>query len=373
MERDSIRERLQTVLGKPVRRLSVTIEQWMTLLEQASAGLELGEEKCQSVAVGKEWWFSLLTGPSSVEIIAVDTPRLTATERGLIESMLELVAATLPAMDAEEPDAMRQHQRLSQLRHWIRTECGRGVEQKDAPKDLAEALMLDKPRIPLLLVADYGAMGKEQSAAFQALLDQFFGDPVLLLPLEDREWLLLAPSELADGKREDGIASEEEELAAIAMGLHEMLAAEWDLESHVGVHYPIVPATDLLGTVQGLRQAIAVGREYRFGSNVHMPWTLRLETLLSGLSDKAQREFLARTLAGIGGSIDEEMLATLSTFFALDCNVSETAKHLYVHRNTLLYRLDKFKQETGLDVRSFGDAVLVRIALSLYKVTNRRR
>jgi len=56
----------------------------------------------------------------------------------------------------------------------------------------------------------------------------------------------------------------------------------------------------------------------------------------------------------------------------LDCNVSETAKKLYIHRNTLLYRLDKFKQETGLDVRTFNDAVLVKIALLLYKVTKRK-
>ncbi|GJM80639.1 hypothetical protein HMSSN139_31350 [Paenibacillus sp. HMSSN-139] len=55
----------------------------------------------------------------------------------------------------------------------------------------------------------------------------------------------------------------------------------------------------------------------------------------------------------------------------MDCNVSETAKRLYIHRNTLLYRMDKFKQETGLDVRTFNDAVLVKLELLLYKVTKR--
>lgn len=52
--------------------------------------------------------------------------------------------------------------------------------------------------------------------------------------------------------------------------------------------------------------------------------------------------------------------------------MSETAKKLYIHRNTLLYRLDKFKNETGLDVRTFHDAVLVKLALVLYKVTKRK-
>ena len=67
-----------------------------------------------------------------------------------------------------------------------------------------------------------------------------------------------------------------------------------------------------------------------------------------------------------------ETMTTLEQFFQLDCNVSETAKKLYIHRNTLLYRLDKFKQETGLDVRTFNNAVLVKIAMLLYKVTKRK-
>ncbi|MFD2881944.1 PucR family transcriptional regulator [Paenibacillus rhizoplanae] len=66
------------------------------------------------------------------------------------------------------------------------------------------------------------------------------------------------------------------------------------------------------------------------------------------------------------------MLLTLETFFEMDCNVSETAKKLYIHRNTLLYRLDKIKQETGADVRSFGDAAIVKLAMLLYKVTKKK-
>jgi len=69
---------------------------------------------------------------------------------------------------------------------------------------------------------------------------------------------------------------------------------------------------------------------------------------------------------------DSETVATLDAFFSMDCNVSETAKKLFIHRNTLLYRLDKIKNEAGLDVRSFNDAVLVRILLLLYKVTKRK-
>ncbi|MNO00327.1 Leucine-rich protein [compost metagenome] len=53
-------------------------------------------------------------------------------------------------------------------------------------------------------------------------------------------------------------------------------------------------------------------------------------------------------------------------------NLNDSAAALYIHRNTLLYRLDKIKQETGADVRSFGDAAIVKLAMLLYKVTKRK-
>jgi DNA-binding PucR family transcriptional regulator len=99
---------------------------------------------------------------------------------------------------------------------------------------------------------------------------------------------------------------------------------------------------------------------------------LRLEKLLHLLPERDRTKFLEQVLKGADHVLDAETQTTLEQFFALDCNVSETAKKLYVHRNTLLYRLDKFKNETGLDVRTFSDAVLVRIALLLYKVTKRK-
>ena len=60
---------------------------------------------------------------------------------------------------------------------------------------------------------------------------------------------------------------------------------------------------------------------------------------------------------------DEETLVTINKFFENSLNVSETSRQLYIHRNTLVYRLDKIQKSTGLDLRIFEDAITFKIAL----------
>ncbi len=63
---------------------------------------------------------------------------------------------------------------------------------------------------------------------------------------------------------------------------------------------------------------------------------------------------------------DRDMMGTLFCFFSENLNVSETARKLYMHRNTLIYRLNKIKRTTGLDVRNFYEAETFRILHTLY-------
>ena len=62
-------------------------------------------------------------------------------------------------------------------------------------------------------------------------------------------------------------------------------------------------------------------------------------------------------------TFDEETLSTIEKFFENNLNVSETARQLFVHRNTLVYRLEKLQKTTGLDIRVFEDALTFKIAL----------
>lgn len=69
-------------------------------------------------------------------------------------------------------------------------------------------------------------------------------------------------------------------------------------------------------------------------------------------------------------NFDDETLNTINKFFENNLNVSETSRQLYIHRNTLVYRLDKLEKKTGLDLRVFDDAITFKIALMVVKYMN---
>lgn len=85
--------------------------------------------------------------------------------------------------------------------------------------------------------------------------------------------------------------------------------------------------------------------------------------LLSALIDGAASDSAEALLSSYDLSVykqafcDSDLVDTCFNLFANDLNVSRTAKQLYMHRNTLIYRINKLKRMTGLDVRTFGDAV----------------
>ena len=64
---------------------------------------------------------------------------------------------------------------------------------------------------------------------------------------------------------------------------------------------------------------------------------------------------------------DEETLTTINKFFENDLNVSETSRQLFVHRNTLVYRLEKIYKLTGLDLRKFDQAIVFKVAMMVHK------
>lgn len=110
--------------------------------------------------------------------------------------------------------------------------------------------------------------------------------------------------------------------------------------------------------------ALDVGRVFYAGKNVLAYNELGIGRLIHQLPASLCEMFLNEVFTkNTIDQIDEETLTTVNQFFANNLNISETARHLYIHRNTLVYRLEKIQKTIGLDVRVFEDALTFKIAM----------
>ncbi len=111
---------------------------------------------------------------------------------------------------------------------------------------------------------------------------------------------------------------------------------------------------------------IELGKKYNILNNIYSQEDLLFEEMLDGLNDDIKVKINER-FEEVFSQMDEDMIKTIETFMKLDLNLSEAAKQLYVHRNTLIYRLDKIEKYTGCDIRKFNDACLFKIAFYVWK------
>ncbi len=112
------------------------------------------------------------------------------------------------------------------------------------------------------------------------------------------------------------------------------------------------------------RMALDVGRIFYTEKHIHAYSSLGIGRLIYQLPISLCEMFMNEVFTlEKPESFDEETLTTINKFFENNLNVSETARQLFVHRNTLVYRLEKLQKSTGLDIRSFDDALTFKIAL----------
>jgi carbohydrate diacid regulator len=114
--------------------------------------------------------------------------------------------------------------------------------------------------------------------------------------------------------------------------------------------------------------SIVVGGIFESGKKVLNYNKLGIGRLVYQLPTKLCNLFLEEVFKDKGDYIFQaEVLSSINQFLENDFNVSEAAKHLYVHRNTLVYRLDKIQRDIGLDLRKFNDAVVLKFAIMVKK------
>lgn len=111
---------------------------------------------------------------------------------------------------------------------------------------------------------------------------------------------------------------------------------------------------------------IYLAKKYNISKMILDEKSLIFERFIDGLDEDIRKSIMQRFNEGFS-KFDNDMIKTIDVFFELNLNLSEASKSLYVHRNTLIYRLDKIEKYTKYDIRKFKDAVIFKIAFSIWK------
>lgn len=141
-----------------------------------------------------------------------------------------------------------------------------------------------------------------------------------------------------------------------------------NMEAMVGVRVAygtiVEELKDVSRSYKEADMALQVGRVFYVEKNILAYNELGIGRLIHQLPPSLCEMFLNEVFEnGVEERFEEEELTTVYTFFDNNLNISETARQLYVHRNTLVYRLEKIQKKTGLDVRVFEDALTFKIAM----------
>ena len=128
--------------------------------------------------------------------------------------------------------------------------------------------------------------------------------------------------------------------------------------------YPPPEIKDVSKSYKEAKMSLDVGKIFYAEKDVMAYSTLGIGRLIYQLPINLCRIFIKEIFGdSIPEELDEEMLTTINKFFENNLNVSETSRQLFVHRNTLVYRIEKMQKCTGLDIRTFDDALTFKIAL----------
>ena len=167
--------------------------------------------------------------------------------------------------------------------------------------------------------------------------------------------------------------TEIEELEKIAIQIEETLKNELFVKTVIGIGTIAEHLRSLADAYKEAQTAIDVGKVFDTEKSIINYENLGIGRLIYQLPTTLCDIFLTEVFKKNSiDSLDQETLFTINKFFENNLNVSETSRKLFVHRNTLVYRLEKIKKLTGLDLRQFDHAIVFKVALMVRKYLSSR-
>lgn len=250
---------------------------------------------------------------------------------------------------------------MAAFRDWV-IHLSDGANELNPAPVLSMCLPLANEKLHLfLIVSDSTEMNASLTKEIELIIRTFFAAKLWIIPLYATEWLLIVPDSLWLENEID-----ETDVQSLYQALYEVLSSEIP-----GKFYIIADQPLLLGQLpisyKSMKNTYRIGKKYRPDQHVFVTDQLTLEKMIHGVADEIKLEFIESEKPLIHALKSAETRQMLHYYFRFNGHLSDTAKALYVHRNTLIYRLERFLQETGRDVRSFDDAVIVKMGTLLFQ------
>jgi carbohydrate diacid regulator len=165
----------------------------------------------------------------------------------------------------------------------------------------------------------------------------------------------------------------DEDLEKIARSMEDTLKNELFIKTVIGIGTVAEHLRSLADSYKEAQTAIDVGKVFDTEKSIINYENLGIGRLIYQLPTTLCEIFLSEVFKKSAiDSLDQETLFTINKFFENNLNVSETSRKLFVHRNTLVYRLEKIKKLTGLDLRQFDHAIVFKVALMVRKYLSSR-
>ena len=154
------------------------------------------------------------------------------------------------------------------------------------------------------------------------------------------------------------------EIEKTAVTIADTLASEFFTKVSIGIGSLVDNIKDIARSYREAQAALEVGRVFDTDKNIVSYENLGIGRIIYQLPTTLCEMFLNEVFKKNPlETLDEDTLETINKFFENNLNVSETSRKLYVHRNTLVYRLEKIKKITGLDLREFDHAIVFKVAM----------
>ncbi len=164
-----------------------------------------------------------------------------------------------------------------------------------------------------------------------------------------------------------------QDLRKLAAAIEETVNSELFIKTVIGIGTVAYHLKDLAGSYKEAQVAIEVGKVFDTEKTIINFENLGIGRLIYQLPTTMCEMFLSEVFKKNSiDSLDQETLFTINKFFENNLNVSETSRKLFVHRNTLVYRLEKIKKLTGLDLREFDHAIIFKVALMVKRYLQSR-